>query len=181
MQPARLVPGLLATTLFAAAAFGCGAPCGGGSLNLAVTNYTTNITANHSAYQPAYVTGHTATNQTALTIQAGFCTNAAADTNRSMTIYLNGTPTAGMSYSVTTHTDGSDTYIVYAEGPANGSGTSQWRGRSGDVRIDTIQGQVVTFHVNGVLFEPDPANVGMADGTFTFDGTGRVENVVGLH
>jgi len=181
MQPARLVPALLATTLSAVAAFGCGAPCGGGSLNLAITNYSTNNTASHAPYQPAYVTAHAATDQSALTIQAGFCTNAAADTNRSMTLFVHGMLVARTSYNVTTHTDGSDTYIVYAEGPANGSGTSQWRGRSGDVRIDSIQGQAVTFHVDGVLFEPDPANAGMAEGTFTFDGTGRVESVVGLH
>jgi len=181
MHPVRLVSVLFTTSFIAAAAFGCGPPCGGGSLNLAVTNYSTNNTANHMPYQPAHVTGTVASGQSTLTIQAGFCTNAPADINRSMTIFVHGTPAAGMSYNVTTHTDGSDTYITYAEGPANAAGTSQWHGRSGTVLIDTIQGQTVTFHINGVLFEPDNGSAGMAQGTFTYDGTGRVESVVGLH
>lgn len=180
MQLARIAPTLVVTLFFAAAAFGCGAPCGGGSLNLAVTNFSTNSTADHTPYQPGYVTAHVAADQSTLTIQAGFCTNSASDTNRSMTLFVHGTPAAAMSYPVTTHTDGSDTYIVYAEGPANSSGTRQWHGRSGEIHIDSIQGQVITFHVNGVLFEPDNGNAGTAAGTFTYDGTGRVENVVGL-
>jgi hypothetical protein len=86
---------------------------------------------------------------------------------------------AGRSYAVSTDTGDQATYVSYREGP-QASPTAQWRGRGGWIEIDTIQGNVVTLRLNSVLFDPNPMSMGTATGTFTFDGTGRVENVSGL-
>ncbi len=177
MRPPFSLAAALVLTLNAVAA--CGPPCGGGSLNLAVTNYSTNNTANHAPYQPSYVSGRVPTDRTALTIQSALCVSNESP-NRSMTIFLHGAPAAATTYNVTTVSDGSDTYVQYSEGPTNGSPTARWRGRAGSVTIDTIQGSVLTFHLTGVLFEPDPMQSGMGMGTFQYDGTGRIESVVGL-
>lgn len=171
---------LIAPLAFAAPTLdACGPPCGGGTLNLAVTNYSTNNTADHSPYQPGYVTGRTPGDRSVLTIQSAFCVSN--DTrNRSMTIFLHGTPQIGANYNVSTVTDGSDTYVQYSEGPVNGTTIDRWRARSGSVTIDTIQAHALTFHLTGIFFEPDPAQTGTAAGTFQYDGTGRVDSVVGL-
>ncbi|MEI8256251.1 MAG: hypothetical protein WCJ30_11325, partial [Deltaproteobacteria bacterium] len=112
-------------------------------------------------------------------IQSALCVSDDS-VNRSMTIFLHGAPQAAASFNVSTVSDGSDTYVQYSEGPTNGSPTNRWRGRGGSVTIDSVQGSAMTFHLTGVLFEPDPAQSGMASGTFQYDGTGRIDGVVGL-
>jgi hypothetical protein len=98
-------------------------------------------------------------------------------------MFFLGRPVAGMLYPVTTHTDGSGTYITYSESTGAGSPHAQWRGRSGNLGIHTLDmaNHRMSVDVSGVVFEPDPSFGGnTAVGTFQFDGTGSVDSVTGL-
>ena len=218
---------------------GCGPECGGGSLNLALTNHSTNFNGTLTPYQPGRVTGRMSADRGSLTINARLCADDTA--NRTLAINvsacggpgqpccgmtctmgtacttppggtnalcLDGDPmvqnalgascsptggcpqnstctqgfcmscdqttiTAGSTFAVNDSTEANATTMVYEE-----SGVGPWRGRSGWVQIDSIDGANVTLHVNSVLFMGD--STGTATGTFTFDGTGRVDGVSGL-
>jgi hypothetical protein len=250
MRDSSLSPSALAALVVATSSVfsACGPECGGGSLNLTITNHTTSFTGMITPYQPQRLTATVGAGRGVPTIDARECSDQTLATTRSMTIHVSacgnaGEPCCGMtcsgnftcmtpsggstplcliadpmvvnrlgsrcdpsmgmcpqnttctygfciasemtglvaghSYAVSTNIGDQATYIVYSEGP-QASPTAEWRGRGGWVQIDTIEGNVVTLHLTSVLFEPNPMAMGTAEGTFTFDGTGRVEGVCGL-
>lgn len=101
---------------------------------------------------------------------------------RKLDMVLGTKPTAGASYTVAATPTGNAAQLIYTEAAlSNPASGKSWTSSGGTVKVDSVNGQAVSFTLTNVTFaKTGTDSTNNATGTFTVNGTIKADKLSGM-